>query len=185
MLQQLRSSLRPPQRPLHSARQRQRQPLSLLRPRRGHRPLGSLHHALLSKPPPVRIGNQIVMNSVLTGRAIVIDAAVEAAVAQPLHESVRAAAERAAEQEATAGRRQPGIEQTWCGMDVTEMMPLFEQKEKTAAGAGDDDSSDDEDGEDEDEDGEDEDEDEDDPLADLEVDDNEEGGGSVSCFAHV
>ena len=49
---------------------------------------------LLSTPPPVRIGNQIIMNSVLNNRAIVIDAAVEAAVAQPLHEWERASAVR-------------------------------------------------------------------------------------------
>ena len=71
---------------------------------------------LLSKPPPVRIGNNIVMNSVAAGRAVVIDAAVEAAVAQPLHESVRAAAERAAQQEEGGKRgREPGIEQTTWG----------------------------------------------------------------------
>jgi len=45
--------------------------------------------ALLMKPPPVRIGADIVMNSVATGRAIVIDAAVEDALAAPLHESRR------------------------------------------------------------------------------------------------
>ena len=87
---------------------------------------------LLAKPPPVRIGNDIVMNSVLTGRAMVIDAAVEAAVAQPLHDSVRNAAERAADEKASGKRpREAGLEQTTWGMDVTEMMPKFDERDKT------------------------------------------------------
>ena len=86
---------------------------------------------LLSKAPAARIGNQVVMHSVAAGRAIVIDAAVAAAVAEPLHESVRAAAERASKQEEAGKRgREPGLEQTLWGMNVTEMMPKFEARDQ-------------------------------------------------------
>ena len=61
------------------------------------------------------------MNSVTLGRAMVVDAAVERAVAQPLHESVRAAAERSAEQ-STRGK-DGSMTQTPFGMDVTELVP--------------------------------------------------------------
>ena len=72
---------------------------------------------LLSKPPPMLVGSQIVMNSVSVGRAIVVDAAVQHAVAAPLHESVRAAAERSSQQ----GEKRPretGVPQTLYGLDV-------------------------------------------------------------------
>ncbi|KAL3913673.1 MAG: hypothetical protein SGPRY_007901, partial [Prymnesium sp.] len=52
---------------------------------------------LMSKPPPVRVGGHIVMNSAAIGRAVVIDAAVGAAVAAPLQESVKSAAESSSE----------------------------------------------------------------------------------------
>ena len=91
--------------------------------------------ALLMKPPPVRIGADIVMNSVATGRAIVIDAAVEDALAAPLHESVRNAAQRAEEAEAEKQRPKASLTQTLYGKDVTEQMDEFETAELTASAA--------------------------------------------------
>mmetsp|Transcript_18859 Transcript_18859/g.47144 ORF Transcript_18859/g.47144 Transcript_18859/m.47144 type:complete len:86 (+) Transcript_18859:850-1107(+) len=38
-------------------------------------------------PPPMRVGNKIVMNGAAVGRAIVIDAAIENSIAAPFHES--------------------------------------------------------------------------------------------------
>ena len=89
--------------------------------------------ALLSKPPPIRVGDKLVMCSVAIGREVVIDAAVEEAVAAPLHESVRASAERSAKQ--TAAPKGGGLTQTTFGQDVSEMLPLLEEAEHTASTA--------------------------------------------------
>jgi hypothetical protein len=62
---------------------------------------------------------------------MVVDAAVERAIAAPLHESVRAAAERAAEQENEKKRKGATLTQTKSGMHVTEMIPEFEKKQQT------------------------------------------------------
>ena len=93
---------------------------------------------LLSKPPPMRVGGNIVLNSVAIGRAIVIDAALEHAVAAPLHESVRAAAERSSQQPADGKRaRGPALTQTQYGKDVTELADDLaddlQQKDKDAS----------------------------------------------------
>ena len=77
---------------------------------------------LLSKPPPTRVGNSIVLNSVAAGEAMVIDAAIESAIAAPLHDSLRAAAERtAAAGEGGKRKKEAGIEQSVFGADVTVM----------------------------------------------------------------
>ena len=88
--------------------------------------------ALLSKPPPVRVGGLVVMNSVAAGRSVVIDAAVQDAIAAPLHESVRAAAERADEQGKKQGR-EVGVTQDPFGIDVSSIMPTLEEANRTAS----------------------------------------------------
>ena len=69
------------------------------------------------KPPPKLEGSLLVMNSVAIGRAIVVDAAIEAAIAEPLRESVRFATARAAELDAARGQpKEQGLDQnTWAG----------------------------------------------------------------------
>jgi len=82
---------------------------------------------LLSKPPPFLHGGQLVMNSVAAGRAVVIDAAIENAMAAPLHESLRAATERAAAH-AAREKTATGVPQTWAGLDVTEYQEELEKQ---------------------------------------------------------
>ena len=57
-----------------------------------------------------------------------MQAAVQAALSEPLRDSVRNAAERAAKEPAGGAKkkREPQITQTPFGMDVTEVMPLME-----------------------------------------------------------
>ena len=83
---------------------------------------------LLSNLPPMRVGRNIVMQSVAAGRAMVIDAAVEEAVAAPLHASAQAAAERG-DQESKRKRGKSSITQSVFGANVTEMIDGLEKQE--------------------------------------------------------
>ncbi|KAL1525321.1 hypothetical protein AB1Y20_020182 [Prymnesium parvum] len=89
---------------------------------------------LLTNAPPCLEGGHIVMNSVAAGRAMIVDAAIERALGEPLRESVRFAKARAAEQDAAKGRpREKGLDQeTWAGKDVTEMIPELEKQAEEA-----------------------------------------------------
>ena len=86
------------------------------------------------KPPPKLVGGLLVMNSVAIGRAIVVDAAIEKAIGEPLRESVRFATARAAELDAARGKpKEKGLDQdTWGGKNVTEMIPELEEQRKAA-----------------------------------------------------
>ena len=89
---------------------------------------------LLSKPPPKLVAGCLVTNSVAIGRAIVLDEAVKEAVSAPLHQSVKAAAERASEQgEKAKKKREKGLNQdTWAGRDVTDMIPALQKQVEEA-----------------------------------------------------
>ena len=90
---------------------------------------------LLMKPPPKRVGGQVVLNSVAIGRAIVVDAAIESAIGEPLRQSVAFAMARAAEQDAAKGKpKEKGLNQdTWGGKDVTELIPELERQQTESA----------------------------------------------------
>ena len=82
---------------------------------------------LLSAPPAKQINQHLVLNSVAVGEAVVIHAAVQAALSEPLRDSVRNAAERAPKEPAAGAKkkREPQITQTPFGMYVTEVMSLI------------------------------------------------------------
>ena len=72
------------------------------------------------------------MSSIAIGRSMVIDAAVEAAVAAPLRESVKAAAERAAEQPQGRKHKEASVPLTIFGKDVTEVLADVKMAERAA-----------------------------------------------------
>ena len=86
---------------------------------------------LLKDLPPMRIGDRWVSCSVAIGRAMVARAAVHDAFTEPLRESVRNAAARAAEESARKQKgKEGGIEQTPWGKDVTDALPELEADTK-------------------------------------------------------
>ncbi|KAL3923511.1 MAG: hypothetical protein SGPRY_004195 [Prymnesium sp.] len=89
---------------------------------------------MLSRPPPVRVGRHIMMISVMIGRSIVVDAAVEEAISAPLKESVKSAAQRRAQQ-GGAGRKRKEVcpTQIIFGKDVTDLMKDLENAENATA----------------------------------------------------
>ncbi|KAL3893747.1 MAG: hypothetical protein SGPRY_014017 [Prymnesium sp.] len=88
---------------------------------------------LLLTPPPMRVGKKLIMSSIAIGRSMVLDASVEAAVAAPLRESVKAAAERAAEQPQGRKRKEASVPLiTTFGKDVTEVLADIEVAEHAA-----------------------------------------------------
>ena len=77
-----------------------------------------------------RSGNFILLNSVAAGRTVVIDAAVEEAVAAPLRASVKAAKERADAK--GEKKKEQSITQTLYGADVTELVPKLKAANEKA-----------------------------------------------------